>query len=182
MAGGQDKLRRVIFIIVFIAFLVVIGLIVLLLVGGRQDEQIDKQVSQPPAADTSSTAVYDYNQPPLLAVASDAERVAAVAGVKRALELYYRDYKQDPVVNGITAQDRWANLMGVLVTQGQLYEPVVDLGGAANYDYHARADGKAFVLSATLTDNFNQVLASDIDGLVLGANCDDPVYCVGYVK
>lgn len=47
-----------------------------------------------------------------------------------------------------------------------------------NYKVAVSGDRKSYVIRAVLGNNDNSVLKSDIDGNVLGCNCNDPNYCV----
>ena len=174
---GQDTVRKVLMVVIFIVLLVVIGLVTLVLVSNNKDQNIEEEMTNG-NTETSTNSPENTYQP---ALTSDAERATALDQVLAAMKLYYRDYNRDPEVRGITAQDRWVNLMGHLVSGGYLLSPVQD-DGLANYDYQVTPDGKSFVIAVTLTDSSSDKTMSDFDGVPLGVNCADPVYCLGYVK
>lgn len=176
---GQNTLRKVLMVVIFVVVLVVIGLVTLVVVTNNKDAVIDQNVDETTNTNTFETSSNDL--PPAPTVSGDNERLTALESVMAAMKLYFRDHGRDPEVRGITAQDRWVNLMGHLVSGGYLISPVQDAGGA-NYDYQVTSDGKSFVIAATLTRGTPQQLENDLDGQPLGVNCEDPVYCLGYVK
>ena len=172
---GQDTVRKVLMVVIFIVLLVVIGLVTLVLVSNNKDQNIEEEMTNTEPTVSENENIYSTTG------TSDAERMTALDQVLAAMKLYYRDYNRDPEVRGITAQDRWVNLMGHLVSGGYLLSPVQD-DGQANYDYQVTPDGKSFVIAVTLTDSSSDKTMSDFDGVPLGVNCADPVYCLGYVK
>jgi hypothetical protein len=50
-----------------------------------------------------------------------------------------------------------------------------------SYDYQASPDGKDYVLAVPMRSRYahEAILTKDLDGVVHGINCDDPVYCIG---
>ena len=146
-----------------------------MLVSNNKDQNIEEEMTNTEPTVSENENIYSTTG------TSDAERMTALDQVLAAMKLYYRDYNRDPEVRGITAQDRWVNLMGHLVSGGYILSPVQD-DGQANYDYQVTPDGKSFVIAVTLTDSSSDKTMSDFDGVPLGVNCADPVYCLGYVK
>lgn len=47
-----------------------------------------------------------------------------------------------------------------------------------NYQIAIAKDGSSYVLKTTIRNKENRVLQSDLDGNVLGCDCNDPNYCI----
>ncbi len=106
--------------------------------------------------------------------ARDSERVTEVGQIVLGIELYYntcREYPTAPLVVGRN------NGCPVGITLGSFIPsiPVDSLGVA--YDY-ATAAG-AFVVETEFETTVNSALTNDLDGTVIGIDCDDPHFCKG---
>jgi general secretion pathway protein G len=104
--------------------------------------------------------------------ARDANRIADLRQVENGLALYYNRYRVYPNAN------TWDALRTALTGAGVGVNRIPDdpLPGQT-YQYAVSGDGQQYVLAATLEDNNNRELLKDVDGTVLGINCNDPVYC-----
>ncbi len=123
----------------------------------------------------------------------DSTRVNDLETVKGYIQSYYASVKKDPIVNVSQKQSNWKQLKDALVSwAGSLRNNSYYSSNIANYfpqepadedkflyDYHSSSFGESYVLSVTLEDATNYRLQSDLDGIVLGVNCDDPVFCIG---
>jgi len=47
-----------------------------------------------------------------------------------------------------------------------------------DFYYGVSSDSRSYVLGITLEKKDNPALKDDVDGLIYGINCDDPIYCV----
>lgn len=111
----------------------------------------------------------------------DARRIADLRETQNALELYYT--KNNAYPDGTTLIT-WIDFVNALITAGIGVnaipsEPLI----IPEYQYESSPDNQNYVLGATLEDLNNPALASDVDSIVYGVNCDDvPVanYCVQF--
>jgi prepilin-type N-terminal cleavage/methylation domain-containing protein len=108
----------------------------------------------------------------------DARRVADLREVQNSLELYYLKNGNYP------ASNNWDDLRSLLVNDaiGITIVPNDPLSDSSNmsYSYGYSADKQGYVLSSTLEDVYNSSLKDDIDGIVYGIDCADPIYCVQF--
>jgi len=104
----------------------------------------------------------------------DARRISDLRQVQSGLELYYN--KNGSYPTGITS---WGQLVTTLTGAGIGISNVpVDPTNNSTYYYRYASDGTSYVLGAQLEDTNNPRLNDDVDGIVLGLSCDDPVYCI----
>ncbi len=128
---------------------------------------------------------------PAQKIGRDARRIADLREVQTGLEVYFTkcDYYPggvEPSALGcgpFTPVSGWADLVNSLLSSNLGIkqvpnDPRESLG--KTYFYGASSNGSGYVLGATLEDPNNQSLAHDVDGLVNGVNCDDPVYCIEF--
>ena len=123
----------------------------------------------------------------------DSTRINDLETVQRYIQAYYANVKKDPIVNAGQKQSDWKQLKDTLTSwaEGQRNNSYYS-STIANYfpqqpvdedkflyDYRSSSFGESYVLSVTLEDASNYRLQSDLDGIVLGVNCDDPVFCIG---
>ena len=47
-----------------------------------------------------------------------------------------------------------------------------------HYYYTAQSDGNGYVIGSRLENENSSALKGDVDGMVRGVNCNDPVYCI----
>ena len=92
---------------------------------------------------------------------NDAKRVSDVKNILLAVGLYYNDNNQYPTS------------LTDLVPNYLPSEPRDPAGNAYGYT----ASGTDYVVYTTLDNASSTVLQSDLDGTVIGVNCNDPVYC-----
>ncbi len=106
----------------------------------------------------------------------DARRIADLREVQNGLELYYTKNNSYPPAGG-----SWANLTAALQQAeiGITQIPHDPLYPKKNYVYGVSDDGHSYVVGAELESD-NTGLADDIDGIVYGVNCNDPVYCIQF--
>ncbi len=117
----------------------------------------------------------------------DARRVSDIEQIRLALELYFDPNGNQYPVSLSSLSDTVNPACGGVVCMPQV--PTDPLGG--NYAYNVSGDRKFFVLGATLgegaykNDCYSKVrgrmagaFREDVDGEVLGVQCDEPVYCL----
>jgi hypothetical protein len=105
----------------------------------------------------------------------DARRASDIRQVALALEMYYGDKKSYPVVTGCTASN-WNSLSAILKNYISSV-PIDPLNSGKHVYMYASDGGKNIVRAVFESENTN--LDNDIDGNVMGCNCDDPAYCIG---
>lgn len=104
--------------------------------------------------------------------ARDSRRIGDVRQLKLALSLYFKDHEKYP------------SDLDALMPQ-YLGPTLRDPSTGGRYGY--ATNGAHYVLGTKLEDPTDPYLGSlqdkqlgtDLDGMQLGLNCDDPVYCVG---
>ena len=108
----------------------------------------------------------------------DARRVADLREVQNSLELYYLKNGNYP------ASNNWDDLRSLLINDavGITIVPNDPLSNSSDmsYSYGYSSDKQGYVLSAALEDIYNSSLKDDIDGIVYGVDCADPIYCVQF--
>ena len=124
----------------------------------------------------------------------DQVRVNDLAQAKRYLQTYFTDTGKDPVIeSSLPKKTRWDILKNVLLDEarvmrrGDSYISSLDQNfpkspndsDAFLYDYKPDSFGTSYVISVTLENPLSGSLQNDVDGIVLGINCNDPVYCIG---
>jgi type II secretory pathway pseudopilin PulG len=107
--------------------------------------------------------------------ARDARRIGDIRQVAFALETYYNDNNTYPVVTGCTAAN-W-NIV-IKAIQGNPPENFIDPVNSGDYKYMYASNGRDFVLKAVTEQQNQYALDDDVDGNVLGCDCDDPAYCI----
>lgn len=114
----------------------------------------------------------------------DARRISDLRQVQNGLELYFNRCGYYPGTaqasapcGAYSAIASWADLTAAISGSGFGSIPNDPTGGT-NYLYGASANGVGYVLGAKLEDAGSSALTQDIDGIVNGVNCDDPVYCL----
>lgn len=129
------------------------------------------------------------------AISRDSERARDIKTVEKFLRAYFDQVHRDPLgESGLLAPRRWDILKQSLVSQAREHrsffsvwrniernfpEEPQNVSDAFLYDYHTDPSGSSFLLSVKLERSSSRALQSDIDGLVLGVNCNDPVFCLG---
>lgn len=112
----------------------------------------------------------------------DGRRAADILYMKVAFNHYYDENREYPMA-GVDCQNM--DLLEGIFTP---YVPEVPQErfiseGHPPYQYSVSADGEQFVIKATFDKyrpQFDQrYLGVDLDGNILGCDCDDPHYCVG---
>jgi len=83
-----------------------------------------------------------------------------------------------PECSSPEANNDWTELTRAMATAGITFKLPNDPIPNRNYFYGVgKSDGFRFVVGATLEKDSNK-LRNDIDGMVYGVDCNDPVYCV----
>ena len=111
----------------------------------------------------------------------DARRIADVKQVLLALELYQKEKGGYPIVT--SACNDLSILNKFLVPNFISYLPRESLEAQeyTSYKYAVSSDGLQFVVGVTF-EKYNSALQQDLEGIVLGCNCDDPNYCMGNIN
>ena len=109
--------------------------------------------------------------------ARDTKRLSDMRSVSLALELYYADKGYYPLP---TAASTWENFSANLdLALGEEFD---EPSTGVNYQYAADSitDAQDYVVAATLENPDHNALtsANDVDGPVLGGDCDGAVYCL----
>ncbi len=107
--------------------------------------------------------------------ARDVRRLADLRQVALALELYYDD-NASTGYPGTSGSNNWSAITSALEPDYISSVPVDP--GNGSYEYWVDTDNQSHVLNATLEDSNSPALNGDLDGSVLGCNCDDPEYCI----
>ena len=108
----------------------------------------------------------------------DARRISDLRQVQNGLELYYNKNGSYPsgTFNNPT---QWNTIKTTLENAGIGISNIpIDPTNNSTYYYRYGSDGTSYVLGAQLEDPNNPRLNDDVDGTVLGINCNDPVYCI----
>ena len=110
----------------------------------------------------------------------DTEKIRQIKMLGLALELYHKKNQKYPDT-GPTCQD--ASVLQKYLTKEYLGgSRVFDSTGTADslpkYSYASSNDGGHYVLKTDLRDRNNLILKNDLDGNVLGCNCDDSALCL----
>ncbi len=118
--------------------------------------------------------------------ARDAQRVSDLRQIQNDLELYfnkcgyYPGAAANPNCSPVGGGDTYATMAAALVgtpTLGIANVPN-DPNTGTTYLFADPAPGTTYVLGAMLEDSASAYLAQDVDGIMNGVNCNDPVYCV----
>lgn len=124
----------------------------------------------------------------------DRGRVNDLGQTQRYLQTYFNDIGKDPVIDSkLPKKTRWDSFKKTLadgarsVRRPGSYLTSLDRSFPKNptdsdaflYAYDADSFGKSYVLSVTLENSLASSLQNDLDGIVLGVHCNDPVYCIG---
>lgn len=126
--------------------------------------------------------------------ARDSARISDLSRVDGYLKEYFDDVGNDPLMQDELSHQReliWAKLKTALINQAgnqrdglsrkrsiERSFPNQPTDGRL-YGYWTDGAGKNFILYVMLEDEENSALKKDIDGVILGINCNDPVYCIG---
>lgn len=103
----------------------------------------------------------------------DARRISDLRQVQNGLELYYNRNGAYPTGTS------WDQLSATLINAGIGISNVPsDPTNNTTYYYRYGSDGASYVLGAQLEDTNNPRLNDDVDGIILGVDCNDPVYCI----
>jgi prepilin-type N-terminal cleavage/methylation domain-containing protein len=118
----------------------------------------------------------------------DSRRISDLRQVQNGLEIYYNKCGYYPGTaqptspcGAYTQITTWAALTTALTGSNIGISNVpVDPTNRTPYVYSYASDstGSTYVLAAQLEDLNNPRLNDDVDGTVLGINCNDPVYCI----
>lgn len=120
-------------------------------------------------------------------IGRDTRRIADLNQVRNGLELYFTKCGYYPgtaqaaagTCSPFSPISTWADLQAALIGSGIGVTAVPnDPTSGVNYFYGTSENGTSYVLGALLENSANANLSQDIDGVVDGVNCDDPVYCV----
>jgi len=124
----------------------------------------------------------------------DRGRVNDLGQAQRYLQAYFNDIGKDPVIDSkLPKKTRWDSFKKTLIDGARSvrrpgsYLTSLDRSFPKNpnesdeflYAYDADTFGKSYVLSVRLENPLATSLQKDLDGIVLGINCNDPVYCIG---
>lgn len=124
----------------------------------------------------------------------DRTRVGDLAQAQRYLQNYFNDIGKDPTLeSSFPKKTRWDILKRILldgarsVRRDGYYISSLDQNFPRNpndsdaflYDYQSDSFGTSYLLSVTLENSLSGSLQNDLDGIVLGINCNDPAYCIG---
>lgn len=113
--------------------------------------------------------------------ARDTRRIGDLRNIQLYMEQYYAQCDHYPGVttgNCAATITSWSDLEGELETRLNVKVPNDPVAGRSySYGYDA-PESLTYVLAATLEKD-NRTLQDDLDGTVLGVECDDRVYCVG---
>lgn len=107
----------------------------------------------------------------------DARRISDLKQVQNVLELYFQKCRRYPGDETCAATNpaTWAELQtslqgaGIGLTQSIPNDPVA----GKTFSYGVSTDGTSYILRAGLESPGNQVLSTDVDGVVLGLDCND---------
>jgi hypothetical protein len=144
---------------------------------------VSSPIAIPPSSSTSYNEASDatspsptsqpaISSPETIQQARDSRRIGDIRQLQLALSLYFKDHQGYPT--------------NIDVLMPQYLGPTLrDPSTGDRYGY--ATNGSKYVLSTKLEDPVNPYLGSlndkqlgtDLDGMQLGVNCDDPVYCVG---
>jgi len=107
----------------------------------------------------------------------EGRRVSDLKRFQRALDFYYEENNSYPIA-GAGCQD--TSSLEILVPDiiATMPHEVKEAEGHPSYQY-ASLDGSQYVLKATFENAKRPALETDLDGIILGCDCDDPNYCVG---
>lgn len=107
-------------------------------------------------------------------------RVFDLKEVLQALKSYYKDNNSYPIIAGCTSDNYLAiaNLIGKYMSN----VPFDPINSGINV-YMYTGNGSNFILKANLENVDNPSLSAsffedDLDGQVMGCDCDDPAYCI----
>lgn len=112
---------------------------------------------------------------------NNARRVSDIGQMNIAFALYFQKHNTYPDtspgcqdLSTATALES-EEFIGILPRERREQE------GHPSYQYAVAADGSAFVVKATLDESsyHKSALLHDLDGSILGCECDDPNYCLG---
>lgn len=110
---------------------------------------------------------------------SDSKRSADIKLLESGLELYFNDFGFYPKVEtgcqDISVLDEFFLSNYKFKAPREVRAPY----GHPEYQYAVSEDGTQFVLKITLLYEKSKPLAEDLDGNILGCDCDDPNYCIG---
>ena len=124
----------------------------------------------------------------------DAARVSDIKTARGYIQDYYASLKKDPVITASSQKrDNWNQLkQSLLAWAGSRGVPLSTRSSIENYfpkepddedkflyDYRSASFGDSYLLYVTLEDKTNERLQNDLDGIVLGVDCADPVFCLG---
>lgn len=109
----------------------------------------------------------------LISYAQDIQRAANLKQMVTAMEIYYLDNLNYPIVGGVSSLERSDSMLS------QLREYLNTIPTEKeNYDYQDFNSGQNYILKVNLKDINSPQLQDDIDGLIQGVDCNDPAYCV----
>lgn len=113
----------------------------------------------------------------------DGRRAADIKQISTGLELYHQARKEYPPVEpGCQNTDVLGDYFVPNWTPKMPQERFIS-DGHPPYQFAISSDGDSFVVKATFYEQRSKLdqkrLDEDLDGIILGCNCDDPNYCVG---
>lgn len=111
--------------------------------------------------------------------ARDVGKLANSRQMILALELYYDDFGGYPC-DTIADNDDYKILVDELGKMKIMRSAPIDQGGSYHYYPSSTTTNRAsdYVLGVKLENEKHESLSNDIDELIFGLNCEDPIYCV----
>lgn len=125
----------------------------------------------------------------------DNKRVADLRSAQKYIQTYYHDTGKDPLITLEFPQkeSRWDIIKRTLVDGARAarlsssYRQGIEKHFPALskdddpflYDYRSDSFGKSYLLSVRLENSARKSLQNDLDGIVLGVDCRDPMLCIG---
>lgn len=109
--------------------------------------------------------------------ARDSRRVSDLRQIGLALDMYYDKNNTYPVVGGCTSAN-WATMTRAIEDSKIMVAVPKDPLNSGSNVYVYASNGTNFVLSAPLESSNSTYFATDVDGIKMGCNCNDPVYCL----
>lgn len=115
----------------------------------------------------------------------DTRRVSDLRQVQNGVELYYAKCGYYPGTaqsgtdcTGFAQVSDWAGLSSSLTGSSIGVSKVPNDPRSGDTYVYGSSSGGSYVLGATLENANSPQLRDDVDGVVEGVSCDDPVYCV----
>ncbi|MDO8435277.1 MAG: hypothetical protein Q7S89_01185 [bacterium] len=126
------------------------------------------------------------NPYPGAVVSRDAKRVADLQKTKRIIDSVRKEINEVPFVEWhLNPEQQWQRLADILTTVSMtrhlsLRIDLPNQSGDRNdaFRYHYTGSNNNYVLWTSLENPEHRVLTTDLDGVVLSVNCNDPVLCL----